>query len=59
MKTKPPPLTKPAVLFLKDVPGETKNQFKAWCARRGVTMKDAIVKFMRETVSKEGSSAVH
>lgn len=41
---------KTATLFLRDLPREVKDAFKAHCARRGKSMTETIVQFMRQTV---------
>jgi hypothetical protein len=38
------------VLFLQGVPQSTKTAFKAACAKREVTMRDAMITFMREFI---------
>ena len=38
---------KEGVVYLRRLPTEVKNQFKAACARRGQTMTDVLVAFMR------------
>lgn len=35
------------VLFLQGIPQTTKSAFKAECARREETMRDAVIRFMR------------
>lgn len=37
-------------LLLRRIPRAVKRRFKARCARNGVTMQEAMVKFMREYV---------
>lgn len=36
------------VLFFNNIPKALKTRFKASCARRGKSMKDAIIHFMEE-----------
>lgn len=36
------------ILFIKNIPNDVKAKFKAWCARRELTMTDAIIEYMRE-----------
>lgn len=38
------------VLFLRGVPTDLRDQFKSWCAKRGVTMTATIRLLMRETL---------
>lgn len=41
---------------MKDVPGELRNLFKAFCAERGKTMREGIIELMRKAVeSRRGS----
>ena len=40
-------------LFLEGVPKSTKADFKAACARREVTMRDALLQFMRDYIADE------
>ena len=35
-------------LYLRPVPTDIKNEFKAECARRGIPMLEAHIRFMRE-----------
>jgi len=37
-------------LLLRRIPRAVKRRFKARCARNGVTMQEAIVKYMKEYV---------
>jgi hypothetical protein len=43
VKQEPPKLT---VLMLHNVPRESKQRFKEYCAHRGVTMQDAMLRLM-------------
>ena len=38
-------------LYVRDVPTDVKAAFKAFCARRDYTMRDAIVALMRKTAN--------
>ncbi len=38
--------------MIKDIPDEIKRKFKALCAERGITLKEAFLKYMREEVEK-------
>ena len=42
-------LYRPDCIYLRPIPLEVKNVFKAECARRGITMTDAVVEFMRQS----------
>lgn len=48
-------LTKPdhSVLFIRGLPREVHNQFKAFCARRGESMNSMITILIREAIRKE------
>lgn len=37
-------------IFLRGVPTNLKNAFKAWCQLRGTTMKEKITAYMRNTI---------
>lgn len=43
--------TKP--MMLKSIPVDLKAHFKAWCAKRGVTMQNQIVFLMKQTIKDE------
>jgi hypothetical protein len=47
--------TKPATIFLRNIPRPVKDHFKAYCARRGITMTEKMVQLMRETIRKDDS----
>ena len=38
--------------LIRDIPDELKRKFKALCAERGITMKEAFLKNMKEEVEK-------
>lgn len=38
-------------IFIRRIPQELKDRFKAWCAARGMSMKQKIEELMRLTVS--------
>jgi hypothetical protein len=40
---------------IRDIPEELHNSFKAACAERGMSMKEAFLKLMREFVDKNKS----
>lgn len=40
-------------LFLRYIPVDVKLHFKAWCAKRGVTMQEQLVRMMRGVLKKE------
>lgn len=44
---------KKAVLYIRNVPQDTKALFKAWCARRGITLTQGIIEMMKHTVQGE------
>lgn len=39
-------------LFIQAVPGDTHSAFKCACARRGETMRDVVIKLIREFAQK-------
>ncbi len=41
------------VLFVQGVPETTKANFKAACAKRGETMRDALIDLMRVYISRD------
>ena len=45
--------SKPACVFLRNIPRGVKDHFKAYCAKRGITMTDKIVDMMREAIKKD------
>lgn len=49
-KNKPPS----NVIFLRVHPPELKQAFKAYCARRGITIKEAIESFMLDAIKQDG-----
>lgn len=44
---------KQTTVNIRGVPAPTRDQFKAYCARRGYTMRDALVALMRKAVSED------
>lgn len=53
MKDKEPPQMRRkdadnSTLYLRPVPTDVKNYFKAECARRGISMLEAHIEFMRQ-----------
>ena len=36
------------VMTLKGIPKEARDNFKAWCAERGYTMKEELLRYMIE-----------
>jgi plasmid stability protein len=43
-----------AVLNLRGIPDDLRNQFKATCAAKGKTMTEEFIRLMREEVEKAG-----
>jgi len=39
------------VLFIRDLPTDLKFQFKAYCSRRGRTLKSVIIEMMEDTIA--------
>lgn len=48
------PAKRTCTIFIRELPRDVKDQFKAWCAVRGVTMTAKIEQLMRSTI-KNGS----
>lgn len=42
-----------AMLFIRRIPEDLKNRYKSICAKKGVTLTDAIIQHMKEVVEKE------
>jgi hypothetical protein len=42
-----------ATILVKDVPDELRNLFKAICAEEGKTMREGILRLMREAVERK------
>lgn len=45
--------SKLTTFFFQGVPAAVKNRFKAYCARRGVTMKDKLVDLMTHCIEED------
>jgi len=43
-----------AKLFVEGIPATTKAEFKGACARKGQTIRDAVIEFMRDYVRRNG-----
>ncbi len=41
-----------AILYLKSIPDNLKNQFKSVCAANGKTMTEEIIRLMKKEVEK-------
>lgn len=44
-------------LFLRNIPRQIKDRFKAYCAKRGSDMTDTVVEFMRRCIEEDGGYA--
>ncbi len=42
-----------STLYIRHVPREVKDHFKAYCAKRGITMADMVTEMMREKIRKD------
>lgn len=40
-------------LFLRSIPRDTRDAFKAYCARRGITMKDRVIELMQQDINSD------
>lgn len=47
------PRPREGVLYIRSIPRDVKDQFKAWCARRGTNMTAKIEDLMRETIKQD------
>jgi len=47
-----------SVLFIKHIPQDLKDQFKAWCYRRGIDMSEYIRKHMKDCVKQDRDLAI-
>ena len=45
------PVPREAVIYIRSIPRDVKDQFKAWCAKRGYTMTEMVEHFMRRSVN--------
>jgi len=45
------------VLYFRAFPMDLKHLFKAWCARRGISMKEKIEDLMRDTIKTDDKQA--
>lgn len=57
MKKKVPP--RETAILIKEVPIQIKNNFKAQCAKRGITLRQALIDLMQEALRKEAQNEVH
>lgn len=53
MPAKKPNENTEGVIFIRKLSASLKNQYKAWCSRRGLTMKDALVAHMTKCVEDD------
>ena len=42
-----------STLIVKDIPVEVKNKFKALCAGKGKTLKEELIRLMREAIEND------
>lgn len=47
-----------STLYIRELPRDLKDHFKAHCTLRGITMTDKIIELMKETISKESKLEV-
>jgi len=45
-------------IYIRPVPVDIKDKFKAYCARRGKFMRDAFIDFMRECIEADAKTNV-
>lgn len=53
VKKRRSPYVRTIPMMLKRIPVDVKAQYKAWCAKRGITMLDHIVFLMRQTINSD------
>lgn len=51
------PAARMATLYFRGVDKDVKDCFKAWCARRGVSMTSEIIKLMRWRITGKAKEA--
>ncbi len=47
------PITPMTTMFIKDIPRSLADHFWACCRKRGETMKENVLRHMKETIAKE------
>lgn len=47
-----------AAIFIRDMPRGVKDQFKAYCSKRGYTMKSMIIKLMRQCIDSDNIARI-
>lgn len=55
MISKPKPKT--ASLYLRDMPRNVRDLFKAHCSKRGTSMTAKVVEFMRKCIEEDAAAA--
>lgn len=45
--------TRKSTIYIKNIPTDLKNFFKAYCAKRNKSMKDAIIAYMRRCIESK------
>jgi hypothetical protein len=45
--------TRTAALMLRHIPRDLRDLFKAYCARRGKAMNEAVIEFMTKCIKEE------
>ena len=45
--------TSTGVLYVREVPLHLKNHFRSICIKRGQSMKDVLIEFMRKVVKED------
>lgn len=47
------PIKRKGSLFVRNMDMDIKDHFKAWCAKRGITMTKAIERFMLSCIKEQ------
>lgn len=47
-----------STIYIRGIPRDVKNFFKAWCIKRNITMSEKIEQFMRDTLREDNQSEV-
>lgn len=44
-----------STMYIRHVPSEVKAHFKAYCAKRNITMADCVTEMMRDKIRKDSN----
>lgn len=51
-------MSSPGVLYIRPVPRGVKDMFRAACVKRGKSMKEVIVEFMKEYIQNDNKAII-